>query len=125
MEKGVNHLKAGRLGEDLALNYLKKNGYRVVERNFRCNLGEIDIIATEGKTVVFVEVKSRWSERFGSPQMAVDTHKQKRISRVALVYMKSRGLKDRSARFDVVAVRFFPEGPRIELIRNAFDLQFG
>jgi putative endonuclease len=118
-------MRTGKNGEELAAEYLVEAGYKIVERNYRCAFGEIDIVAEEGQTLVFVEVKSRRSEAYGSPQMAVSRGKQKKISQVALHYLQERRLNHRSARFDVVAVKLLPSGCGIELIRNAFELAFG
>jgi putative endonuclease len=113
----------GCLGEEIAVAYLRHKGYSIVERNYRRRFGEIDIIAKDGETVVFVEVKTRKSARFGSPFDAVDLHKQKKMSRVALAYLSSCRLFDRPARFDVVAV-FLRRGssPEVEIIQDAFEL---
>jgi putative endonuclease len=112
----------GEMGESLAAAYLSRSGYRIVTRNYRCRFGEIDIVAREGETLVFVEVKSRRSGSYGDPQLAVGLPKQKKISRIALQYLSETNLSHSPARFDVVAVKFLPEGPRLELIRNAFEL---
>lgn len=120
MRKGT-----GKRGEELAVAYLGKAGYRIIERNYRCLFGEIDIVAEEGETLVFVEVKSRRSDAYGAPQLAVGHQKQKKISRVSLHYLAEHQLRHRPARFDVVAVKLMPAGHRIELIRNAFELAFG
>ncbi len=125
MEKKENHLSAGKLGEALALKYLKKKGYRIVETNYRCALGEIDIIAVESRVVVFVEVKSRRTDKFGPPQAAVGIQKQRKISMLAKNYMKEKRIEDAKARFDVVSVMLGLEKPKIELIRNAFESSFG
>jgi len=125
MEKKDNRLIEGKLGEVLALGYLKKKGYRIVETNYRCGLGELDIIAVEGKTIVFIEVKSRKTAKFGPPQAAVGLQKQRKISMLAKNYLKEKRLSDVKARFDVVAVTFDSEKPKIELIRNAFESSFG
>jgi len=106
----------------MAAAFLKREGYRIIERNYRCRYGEIDIIAMDKKDVVFVEVKGRKSDTFGSPEEAIGPAKQKRISKAAVHYMQEEGLSDHNARFDVVAIRFMPEGNRVQLIRNAFDL---
>jgi len=120
-----DRIQTGKQGEDLAVAYLKKEGYVVIERNYRCLFGEVDIVAKDGDTIVFVEVKSRRSDRFGEPQMAVGLEKQKRISRISLKYLEDRHLYPCNARFDVVAVKIMPEGGKVELIRNAFELAFG
>jgi len=114
--------KKGKKGEDIAAACLKKEGYRIVERNYRCRYGEVDIIAMDKKDVVFVEVKGRESDTFGSPEEAVGPAKQKKISKVALHYLQEKGLGDHNARFDAVAIRFMPQGGQVKLIRNAFDL---
>ena len=114
--------KKGAQGEILAAARLQKEGYRIIERNYRCRYGEIDLIAMDKQDVVFIEVKGRGSDTFGAPEEAIGPAKQKRISKVALHYLRERGLGDRNARFDVVAIRFAPRGNRVQLIRNAFDL---
>ena len=118
-------ISTGKRGEELAEAYLAEAGYRIIERNYRCLFGEIDIVAEEGETLVFVEVKSRRSAAYGDPQLAVGPQKQKKISRISLHYLAEHHLRDRPARFDVVAVKLLPAGHRIELIRNAFELAFG
>jgi len=112
----------GSRGEDLAVSCLEKEGYRIIERNYRCRYGEIDIIALDRQDIIFVEVKGRESETFGAPEEAIGPAKQKKISRVALHYLQEKGLSGHNARFDVVAIRFTPRGSRIRLIRNAFEL---
>ncbi len=120
--KGKSRISTGRKGEDLAAAYLERAGYEIIERNYRCAFGEVDIVAREGDSLVFVEVKSRRSESFGEPELAVGRDKQKKIVRVSLDYLqKKRGLSV-SARFDVVTVKMLPGGTRIELIRDAFSL---
>ena len=116
--------KFGEKGESLAVRYLKKNGYKILEQNYRTKLGEIDIIAREKKTLVFVEVKSRRSIRFGSPKWAVTPKKQRTISMVALTYLKATQQTDARARFDVVAIISNQDEPRIEIIKNAFELAY-
>ncbi len=111
---------AGQAGEEAAACYLEQLGWRILARNCRLPGGEIDIIAQDGGCLVFVEVKTRRSSRFGSPFEAVDSRKQQRLATAALAYMSKRNL-DMAARFDVAAV--FPEHDsfRVELLRNAFD----
>ena len=116
--------KFGEQGESLAVWYLKKNGYKILEQNYRTNLGEIDIIAREKKTLVFVEVKSRRSIRYGSPKWAVTLKKQRTISMVALTYLKATKQTDVRARFDVVAITSNQDEPRIEIVKNAFELAY-
>ena len=112
----------GRHGEDIAWEYLKRRGYRILERNYRCRYGEIDLVAKDGETIVFIEVKSRRTAAFGDPEEAVSLAKQKKISTVALNYLKDKGLYDRPARFDVVSVLASVPGQQITLIPDAFDL---
>jgi putative endonuclease len=92
-----------------------------MERNYRCPLGEMDIIAREGKTVVFVEVKARSSDRFGSPLEAIGPQKQRRMTAVALCYLKGQGWLGVPARFDVAAVNLHEGSETVTLYRNAFD----
>jgi len=112
----------GKNNESLAAIYLKRQGYRIVEQNYRTRMGEIDIIAKDNETIAFVEVKSRSSASFGSPKYAVTLQKQRKISKVALQYLKSTHQSYVRARFDVVAI--FSDSGRntIELIKNAFEL---
>jgi len=122
--KGYDRMRTGKKGEDIACSYLKSRGYRIVERNYKCPLGEIDIVARDGDAIVFVEVKSRKSEEFGDPQLAVGQKKQKKVSRISLTYLKDKNLYPCNARFDVVAIKMLPDGSAIELIQNAFELAF-
>lgn len=120
--KGSDRKRTGKKGEDIACAYLKSRGYRIVERNYRCPFGEIDIVARDGDAIVFVEVKSRKSEEYGDPQLAVGLEKQKKVSRISLAYLKEKHLYPCNARFDVVAIKMLPDGSTIELIQNAFEL---
>jgi len=120
--KDMRRIQTGKRGEDLAAAHLQKLGYQIVAKNYRCIFGEVDIIAQDLDTLVFVEVKSRKSAMFGEPQEAVGPEKQKKLSRVALHYLQKNRFDSCCARFDVIAVRMFPDGVRIDLIRNAFDL---
>lgn len=114
----------GKKGEDLAVRFLKKKGYQIIERNYVCKMGEMDIIASEKDTLVFVEVKTRTSITFGPPQLAVNPKKQSQMSKVALNFLKEKELEDVKARFDVVAILLGPKGAEIELIKDAFDLRY-
>ena len=111
----------GTKGEDSALRFLKHRGYRIIQRNYRCRFGEVDIIAADGDIIVFIEVKSRTSDAFGRPEEAVVTRKQQRISQTARHYLAVHDLVDRDARFDVVAIHFSPGGETVELIQDAFE----
>jgi len=119
-----NQQKFGEKSENLAAWYLKQNGYKIIEQNYRNRMGEIDIIAQDGKTIVFVEVKSRRSVRYGSPKFAVTPKKQRTISRVALYYLKTTNQTGAKARFDVVAIISNRDEPQIEMVKNAFDLAY-
>jgi putative endonuclease len=120
--KDMRRIRTGKLGEDLAVAHLQNAGYQIIAQNYRCLYGEVDIIARDGDTIVFVEVKSRKSETFGEPQEAVGLEKRKKLSRISLHYLQQKRLETFNARFDVVAVKMSPDGNRINLIRNAFDL---
>lgn len=103
--------------EQMAAGFLKREGYEILERNFRCRQGEIDLIAREGVYLVFVEVKYRRNGGRGAPEEAVDRRKQQRICRTAAYYMVKHQIYDTCpCRFDVVAV----EGQRVRLYRDAF-----
>ncbi len=110
----------GQRAEALAVAYLQKQGLRIEIRNFRCRLGEIDLVARDGATLVFVEVRSRTSSEFGLPQESVGYRKQQRLRRIAEVYL--RGRDEVAVRFDVVSVRFDRQGnlQQIEHIPHAF-----
>jgi len=114
----------GEKGESIAVNCLKKQGYRIIELNYRTKLGEIDIIAKQGGSLVFIEVKARKSSRFGRPELAVTPKKQRKISMVALYYLKSTKQSNAKARFDVVAINSTDDGPNIKIIKNAFELAY-
>ncbi len=114
----------GKKGEEVALRFLKKRGYRIIERNYVCKMGEMDIIAREKDTLSFIEVKTRTSTTFGPPQLAVNSAKQRQLSKVALNFLKEKKLEDVKARFDVVAILLGPQGDEIELIKDAFDLNW-
>ena len=114
----------GKKGEDLALRFLKKGGYQIIERNYVCKMGEMDIIAREKDILAFIEVKTRTSTTFGPPQLAVNPKKQSQMSKVALYFLKEKKLEDAKARFDVVAILLGPKGAEIELIKDAFDLRY-
>lgn len=125
--KGLNpvtrHRQAlGRLGEDEAVAYLKKQGYRLLQRNYRCRLGEIDIIVMDGETLVFVEVRSRSSGRFGLPQESIHWHKQSKVRKVAQYYLKAVQKEEVAVRFDVLALLFERENQsvQVEHIKGAF-----
>src|SRR6476469_3034475 len=113
----------GRRGEDAAATYLKNLGYVIVAHGHRDNIGELDLVAVDGRTVVFIEVKTRTSHDAGHPADAVDEKKQQRLTRLALSYMKRHDLLECAARFDVVAVTWPADSnqPTIEHFQNAFE----
>lgn len=112
----------GRWGEDQAARFLRRAGMKVVARNLRTPVGEIDIIARQGKTLVFVEVKTRRGAGYGAPQEAVGPTKQRQILRAASWYLNEQGRQDLQPRFDVLAVRVADDQARIEHIADAFGL---
>lgn len=112
-----NNRKIGAQKEQLAADFLRRHGYRIVDRNYRCRQGEIDLIAKESGYLVFVEVKYRSGNRFGAPAEAVDFRKQKRICYAAGHYLMSRNVpSNQPVRFDVVAIT----EKRISVIQDAF-----
>lgn len=119
----VSALELGRVGEQLAARHLRRKGLKIVRRSVRDRLGEIDLIALDGRRVVFVEVKTRATKRHGSAVEAVDRIKQQRLHRAANFFLKRHHLWDASTRFDIVAVEWPPgvEFPHITHIENAFD----
>ncbi|MDD5434260.1 MAG: YraN family protein [Nitrospira sp.] len=117
MKKADTRAK-GRHGEEMAAEYLVNQGYRVLEKNYRNHFGEIDIIAEESGTIVFIEVKLRNLNSYGSPEAAVDTWKQLRLSRTAAGYIAEKRVTERPCRFDVVSIY---KG-KVDLIRDAFEL---
>lgn len=120
-----SRLNVAKIGESLALKHLKTRGCRILAQNYRARRGEVDIIARDGEFVVFVEVKTRRSLRFGLPQAAVTLQKQRQISKVALAYLQAQNLMDAPCRFDVIAIHLSPqlELLRLEQIESAFDFQ--
>ena len=113
----------GKEGEALALRFLEAQGYRIKEKNFKNKLGEIDIVAKDKDTVCFIEVKTRTSEAFGLPLEAVSRAKQRKLSQMALSYLKSKNLLDERARFDIISLIKKDAGdPEISLLKDAFEL---
>ncbi|MDD4894762.1 MAG: YraN family protein [Candidatus Omnitrophica bacterium] len=115
-------LYLGKKGEEVTAGLLENSGYKIILRNYKTKLGEIDIIASDKDTICFIEVKTRKSDRFGLPSEAISVSKQRKISKVALGFLKERNLLDRKARFDVVSVLYLKDAPQIDLIKNAFEL---
>ena len=117
-------LSIGAYGEELAFKKIKRLGYKKIIRNYRCRLGEVDLIARDGDTLVFLEIKTRKGKSIGYAKEAVDARKRRQISKAALAYMKSNDCYGDRARFDVVAVSLGEGEPEIEVIKNAFELAY-
>jgi putative endonuclease len=113
--------ETGALGENLACEFLGNNGYSIVERNFRCPSGEVDIIARQKDQLVFVEVRTKTTRWFGSPEESITPTKMEKLRNVAAYYWQSRPNLPESWRIDVVAIQMNGQGraSRIELIENA------
>jgi len=113
----------GKTGEHIASDFLQKQGYRILERNYKTRIGEIDIIARDRKTLCFVEVKARRSLIFGDPAEAVTKEKQIKLSHMAQVYLKHKQIPHPLARFDVVSIVMGrQQDHNISLIKNAFEV---
>lgn len=117
-------LKLGKEGEEIAFRKIKKLGYKCLERNYRCPLGEIDLIAKHKESLVFIEIKTRKGRDIGYAKEAVDMRKKRQISKAALFYMKEKNCCDIKSRFDVVAVSINNDVPEIEVIQDAFELVY-
>ncbi|HDQ46160.1 MAG TPA: YraN family protein [bacterium] len=113
----------GRAGEDAAAAYLERAGYVILHRNYRAGRGEIDIVAKDGGTLVFVEVKSGRAGRYGDPLDRVDIHKQRQIARIASLYLAESGQDDIPCRFDVMDVRLSDGRCRILHLEDAFWME--
>lgn len=115
--------RLGAIGEDEAVRALKKHGYKVVCRNYRCARGEIDVVAMDGAVYVFIEVKTRSGDAFGTPASAVDFRKQRHIADAAAYYLNAHdvSIEDVAIRFDVVSIQLVKEKFVTEIIRNAFE----
>ena len=111
----------GQLGEDMAARHLQRLGYVILERNYRCRQGEVDIIARDGERLAFVEVRARRGTAFGTPKESVTARKQARLATVARNYLQEHNCSDVDWGIDVVALQFTPRGvlQHIEVIRNA------
>lgn len=112
----------GNKGEELAVKFLRQKGYLIVERNFKTKFGEIDIIAKDNNTIVFVEVKARTNTHFGYPFEAVNEKKRIKLKNLALIFMKKYN-KEFPIRFDIVSILFMSDGnKKIEHIKDAFEV---
>jgi len=117
-------LNLGRLGEQLALEKIKRLGYKCIEKNYRCSLGEIDLIAKDGDCLVFIEIKTRKGRTLGYAKEAITPRKIRQISKVALAYMKSNDCCDSRSRFDVIAINIIGDREEMEVIKDAFELAY-
>jgi len=115
-------VRLGEIGEDLAVRELERFGYAILARRYRTPRGEIDIIASDGPAVVFVEVKTREGSALGSAAEAVTTTKRRRLIETARDYLGRRHLHDGPCRFDVVTIALSEDDPAVEIVRHAFDL---
>lgn len=115
----MDKVAVGKYGEDLAVAFLSKLGYKIIDRNFRIRGGEIDIIAMDGNVVVYVEVKTRSTHQFGTPEESVTYHKLKFLERASRFYRASNSKLPQLERIDVVAIDLSESRPKIKLIKNA------
>jgi putative endonuclease len=111
----------GKAGEEAAVQYLRQHGYRILERNYRCRFGEIDLIARDGRMLAFVEVKTRRSQKYGPAAAAVTLQKQRHLIKASQAYLIQRKKAAELCRFDVVTVELDAQQPHIELIKDAFQ----
>jgi putative endonuclease len=116
----INRRTQGKAGEDLAARFLERKGLKILERNYRFERGEIDLIAEDGDELIFIEVKARRSAAFGAPEDAVTEKKQEQIRGVAEGYLYEHDIENRPCRFDVVAIEFKNGVSEIRHIENAF-----
>jgi putative endonuclease len=112
----------GRAGEAFAAAHLERLGCEIVARNYRCRGGEVDLVAVEGRILVFVEVKTRRGGRFGSPLEAVDRRKQRRMITAAVTFLATHGGAGLAVRFDVIGILWDGSAPRLEHVKDAFQL---
>ena len=113
----------GTRGERLAVKFLGKSGYKILQRNYRCKLGEIDVVCYDHGTIAFVEVKTRYSDTYGPPELSVTETKNRQIVKVALHYVAEKKIEGIDFRFDVVSIFYSPmkKQPEITLFKNAFS----
>lgn len=116
--------ETGKAGERLAVRALKRAGYRVLATNWRTRGGEIDVVAEQNGTIVFVEVKTRRSDSFAAPELAVDSKKRRKLARAAWRFLERNSATERECRFDIVSILNEPEAgrPKVEIIPNAFQV---
>ncbi|MCM8818662.1 MAG: YraN family protein [Candidatus Omnitrophica bacterium] len=111
----MKNIYLGKLGEEKAVEFLKKNGYRIIDRNFKTKIGEIDIIAKKKKEIVFIEVKTRSSDNFGLPEEAINKQKLRRIEKTALLYLNFKKI-DLPFKFEVLSIQKEGEDFKFEII---------
>jgi putative endonuclease len=120
-EEKKNKRKTGSEGEEIACEFISKLGYKIVERNYQFGHGEIDIIAKDGDTLVFIEVKYRKNLEYGPPELSITKGKQNLVKRTATAYLWEKEIKDEISRIDVIAILKLPgQKPQINHIINAF-----
>ena len=122
MRKESNQ-EIGKQGEIIAVKYLKKNRYKILHTNYRCKIGEIDIVAQNKENIIFIEVKTRRDNEYGYPSESVTYHKQRKISKVALHYLQKYDLFKYNVRFDVIEVWNEFLKPETNHILNAFEFR--
>ncbi len=123
MNKKLHNIKLGQQAELLASSFLKKKGFKIIQKNYRSSIGEIDIIAKEKDTLVFVEVKARTNTHYGLPKEAVTYKKQQQIIRTAMWYLNEKHIHTHSKiRFDVISI-LIDKQPKIEHIKAAFQVE--
>jgi putative endonuclease len=121
----LDRISLGKLGEARACQELERRGYAILARRYRTRFGEIDIVARDGPTIVFVEVKARTNDRFGDPAAAVTLHKQAKVTAMAQDYLARRHLHNVPCRFDVVAIAFAAGGElAVEVYQDAFEAAY-
>jgi len=123
MNQVNRNAQLGKRGEDMAADYLSDAGMEILARNYRAGHGEIDIIAKDGNSLVFIEVKSNMSRAFGPPETWVDRRKQQNIIMVAEAWLEENQIEDVDCRFDVIAIHFAKHPPYINHIKDAFWIE--
>ena len=114
----MNKDNIGFKGEEIACNYIEKNEYQIIARNFMCNQGEIDIVARDKKELVFIEVKTRTNTKFGNPVDAVDKNKKKHIWNATKFYLYKNNLENEFIRFDIIEIYMYSKKYKINHIKN-------
>ncbi|RQW88812.1 MAG: YraN family protein [Geobacter sp.] len=117
-------ISLGKQGEAFAVSYLKALKYKILQTNYRCRCGEIDIIARDGSVLVFVEVKTRSGNSYGPPQLSITPFKQRQISKTALTYLLQNRWMEENARFDVITLVLCNGEPVVTHIKDAFELAY-